>query len=508
MRKLVYVVDSSFKPSTLKALYQHSLTLLTDLYQLSMAYGYWSSGAVHKQAVFQLFFRQNPFHGGYAVAAGTQAVIEYIRDFRFTEDDLEYVRTLCGVDGKRLFTEDFLAYLRDTPLSITVDGVEEGRVVFAHEPLIRIQGPLIQCQLLETPLLNLMNFPTLIATKASRICAAAKGEPVLEFGLRRAQGIDGGLSASRAAYIGGCDGTSNVLAGKLYGIPVKGTHAHSWVMSFDDEATSFKEFAKAMPGNCIFLVDTYDTKQGVANAIEAGRYLKSIGRRLYGIRLDSGDLAWLSLEARKDLDQAGFRDTFIVASNDLDEHVITSLKAQGAAIGVWGVGTKLVTGFDEPALGGVYKMVALRDSEAGEWRYKMKLSEQLAKITTPGIQQVRRFSVGDEFIADMIFDQLTPQTGKTTVIVDPSDMTRRKQIPVDATNEDLLVPLFRDGKCVYHHGSDLNAARTRLKNDLSQFHEGIRRLANPHSYPVGLERGLHDRKAKMILDLRGFKEEP
>lgn len=474
-----------------------------------MAYGYWASGSAHKEAVFQLYFRHNPFHGGYAVAAGVHAAIEYIRDFRFTADDLNYVRTLTGVDGERLFPEDFLVYLRDTPLSISVDGVEEGRVVFAHEPLIRIQGPIIQCQLLETALLNLINFPTLIATKASRICAAASGEPVLEFGLRRAQGIDGGLTASRAAYIGGCEGTSNVLAGKLYGIPVKGTHAHSWVMSFDDETTSFMAFAKAMPGNCIFLVDTYNTKQGVAHAIEAGRYLKSIGRKLYGIRLDSGDLAWLSREARKDLDHAGFHDAFIVASNDLDEHLITSLKAQGATIGVWGVGTKLVTGFDEPALGGVYKMVALRDSRSSQWRYKMKLSEQLAKISTPGIQQVRRFTVGGEFIADMIYDEQTPlQAGKTPLIVDPTDMTRRKQIPVEATCEDLLVPLFREGQCVYHDGTDLHAARARLKSDLNKFHEGIRRLANPHSYPVGLERGLYDRKAEMILDLRGFKEEP
>ena len=500
------MIDSSFKPADLKSLYRHPLTLLTDLYQLSMAYGYWASGSAHKEAVFQLYFRHNPFHSGYTVAAGIQAAVEYIRDFQFGDEDLDYIRTLTGVDGQRLFADEFLAYLRDTPLSVSVDGMEEGRVAFANEPLIRIQGPIIQCQLLETPLLNLINFPTLIATKAARICAAAKGEPVLEFGLRRAQGIDGGLTASRAAYIGGCDGTSNVLAGKLYGIPVKGTHAHSWVMSFDDEKTSFMEFAKAMPGNCIFLVDTYNTKQGITHAIEAGRYLNSIGRKLYGIRLDSGDLAWLSREARKELDLAGFQDTFIVASNDLDEHLITSLKAQGATIGVWGVGTKLVTGFDEPALGGVYKMVALRDSSTSEWSYKMKLSEQLAKITTPGIQQVRRFSVGGEFIADMIYDQL--QVSQTTVIVDPSDMTRRKQIPVEATSEDLLVPLFRNGQCVYEKGTDLDAARARLNSDLSKFHEGIRRLANPHSYPVGLERGLYERKAKMILDLRGFKEEP
>ncbi len=494
----------SFKAASLSEIYRLPLVLLTDLYQLSMAYGYWASGAGNKEAVFQLYFRRNPFESGFAVAAGLQAAIDFIRDFRWSDEDLNYLRELRGADGGHLVSEEFILYLKNTPLSVTVDAVEEGRVVFAHEPLIRIRGPLIQCQLLETPLLNLINFPSLIATKAARICAAAQGQPVLEFGLRRAQGIDGGLTASRAAYIGGCEATSNLLAGKLYNIPVRGTHAHSWVMSFDTEILAFMEFAKAMPGNCVFLVDTYDTKHGVQHAIETGRYLRSIGKKLYGIRLDSGDLAWLSREARKELDAAGFPETVIVASNDLDEHLIVSLKSQGAPIGVWGVGTKLVTGFDEPALGGVYKMVAIRDNSASPWQYKMKLSEQLAKITTPGIQQVRRFSMGSEFIGDMIYDELEPPTEKSVTMVDPSDMTRRKQMPAEATYEELLVPIFKDGVCVYEQGTDLVAARARLKSDLVKFHEGIKRLTLPHRYPVGLEKGLYDRKSKMIMDLRGF----
>lgn len=504
MKAPFLMVDSPFKPVALGDLYRHSLALLTDFYQLSMAYGYWTSASAHKETVFQIYFRSQPFDGGYAIAAGLQSAIEFIQNFRWSDDDLDYLRSLRDGDMP-LFAEGFITYLRDTPMTVSVDAVEEGRVVFAQEPLLRVRGPIILCQLLETPLLNLINFPTLIATKASRICAAARGEPVLEFGLRRAQGIDGALTASRASYIGGASATSNVLAGKIYNIPVKGTHAHSWVMSFDDELTSFMEFAKAMPGNCIFLVDTYNTKQGVAHAIEAGKYLRSIGRKMLGIRLDSGDLAWLSQEARRDLDAAGFHDAVIVASNDLDEHLITSLKAQGAPISVWGVGTKLVTAFDEPALGGVYKMVAIRDDAGSEWQYKMKLSEQIAKITTPGVQQIRRFSRDGEFIGDMLFDELVAK--QSLVMVDPSDMTRRKQFPSDASYEDLLRPIFRDGQCVYQPKT-LQEIRERVVQDLSRCHEGIKRLAHPHSYPVGLEKGLFDRKAKMILELRGFKEHP
>jgi len=305
------------------------LGLLTDLYQLTMAYGYWQSGRADQQAVFHWFFRNNPFEGGFVVTAGLSLVLDYIRDFQFQSDDIEYLKTLVGEDGEALFDDAFLDYLANLKLSVDVDAMPEGTVAFPHQPLLRIRGPILQCQLLETALLNLLNFQTLLATKSARICRAAGDDSVLEFGLRRAQGIDGGLSASRAAYIGGCAATSNVLAGKIYGIPVKGTHAHSWIMSFDNELEAFRTYADAMPNNCVFLVDTFDTLEGVRKAVEIGKYLREKGHSLLGIRLDSGDLAWLSIEARKILDDGGFADAKIVASNDLDEHLIESLKHQG-----------------------------------------------------------------------------------------------------------------------------------------------------------------------------------
>ena len=488
----------------LHEIYRPSLTLLTDLYQVSMAYSYWCAGIHEREAMFQLYFRKNPFGSGFAVACGLETAAEYIADFKWRDDDLEYLATLRGADDQPLVSQDFLEYLRRTELSVSLDAVEEGRVVFAHEPLVRVRGPLLQCQLLETPLLNLVNFPTLIATKAARVCVAAAGDPVLEFGLRRAQGVDGGLTASRAAYIGGVAATSNLMAGKHYGIPVRGTHAHSWVMSFDDELESFLAFAKAMPGNAVFLVDTYNTLTGIDNAIKAGQWMRSNGHNMIGIRLDSGDLADLAREARKRLDAAGFKDAMIVASNDLDEHLIASLKAQGAPIGVWGVGTKLVTGFDDPALGGVYKMVAIRGDDGNAWQYKLKVSEQLAKITTPGMQQVRRFMDGQRFMGDMIFDELAPPEIHSMTIVDPLDMTRRKQIAAGTAYEDLLVPIFSEGRLVYQ-SKGIEAARARLQVDLSKLPEGIKRQTFPHTYPVGLERSLFEKKSKMILELRGFE---
>ncbi|HTV17340.1 MAG TPA: nicotinate phosphoribosyltransferase, partial [Polyangiaceae bacterium] len=330
--------------------------LLTDLYQLTMASGYFRSGRARDEAVFHLFFRTHPFGGSYAIAAGLEAVVELVEGFRFGADDVEYLASLADDGGGPLFAADFLDYLRALRLRVDIDAVPEGSLVFAHEPLVRVRGRLLEAQLLETALLNRVNFQTLIATKATRVCQAAAGQPVLEFGLRRAQGVDGGLSASRAAYIGGCVATSNVLAGKQYGIPVRGTHSHSWVMSFDTELEAFEAYADAMPDNCLFLVDTFDTLEGVQNAIRVGQRLRLRNKRLRGIRLDSGDLAWLSIQARRMLDGAGFSDAVIVGSNDLDERVIESLRHQGAAISVWGVGTRLVTAYDEPALGGVYKL--------------------------------------------------------------------------------------------------------------------------------------------------------
>jgi nicotinate phosphoribosyltransferase len=490
-------------PNSIRDIYRPSLSLLTDLYQITMAYGYWKTGSQNKQAMFQMFFRQLPFDGGFAIAAGLEALIDYVDGFTWSSEDLEFISSLKGNDGRPIVCNDFIRYLKTTPLRVSIDAVEEGCLVFPHEPLVRVTGPLLQCQLLETSLLNLMNFPTLIATKAARICLAAQGDRVLEFGLRRAQGVDGGVTASRSAFIGGVDGTSNLLAGYLYDIPVGGTHAHSWVMSFDSELEAFTKFASSMPGNSIFLVDTYNTIDGVKNAIKAGQWLKNNGHKLYGIRLDSGDLGYLSKQARLLLDDAGFEDTDIVGSNDLDEVQIANLKSAGAKISVWGVGTKLVTAHDSPALGGVYKLVAIRDDDSKAWRYKLKLSDQISKITTPGRQQIRRFMLNGEYAADMIFDELSPPSNGDVTIVDPADMTRRKKIISGTPYEDLLRPVVVEGKRVYD-GGGVHRARQRCSDELSRLNESIKRIANPHSYPAGLELSLHERKAKMILELKGF----
>ena len=451
--------------------------------------------------MFNLYFRQNPFGGGFSVACGLARVLEFVERFRYDDDDLAYLGGLAGNDGRQLFDPAFLGTLQGLKLACDVDAMPEGTLVFPGEPLLRVRGPIIHAQLLETPLLNFVNFETLIATKAARICLAAGGEPVLEFGLRRAQGVDGGLAASRAAYVGGCAATSNVLAGRLYGIPVKGTHAHSWVMSFDSEEDAFAAYAEAMPNNSVFLVDTYDTLAGVRQAARVGGWLRERGHELGGIRLDSGDLAYLSREARRILDDAGFPEATIVASNDLDEHVIASLKQQGAAIGVWGVGTRLVTGHDQPALGGVYKLAAVR--EPGQpWQHKVKLSEQAQKISNPGIQQVRRFRGAEGFVGDVIYDE---ERGipAGAAMVDPKDLTRRKRLPLAPQWTDLLVPVVRSGQVVYAPPA-LQNVRRHAQEQLASFHGGIKRVMNPHQYPVGLEEGLFDLKTRLILGLRGF----
>jgi nicotinate phosphoribosyltransferase len=480
-------------------IYGESLALLTDLYQLTMAQGYWKAGAAETEAVFHLSFRRNPFRGGFSVACGLGYAVELLQRLRFTEDDVRYLAGLEGNDGKAIFEPAFLDHLRSLRLTCDIDAVPEGTVVFPHEPLLRVRGSILEGQLLETPLLNVINFQTLIATKAARVCLAARGDSVLEFGLRRAQGLDGGLAASRAAHVGGCDATSNVLAGKLFGIPVRGTHAHSWVLCFDDEPAAFQAYAEAMPNNCVFLVDTYDTLEGVRNAIAAGKRLRERGHELGGIRLDSGDLAYLSIEARRMLDAAGFPDAVIIASNDLDEHTIESLKGEGAAIGVWGVGTRLATGYDEPAMGGVYKLSAVR--RRGEpWRHKVKLSEQAIKTSSPGVQQVRRFEKNGEPTADVIFDESRPLVGDV-VVVDPMDATRRKRIAAGTPFKDLLVPIFRAGRLVGELAT-IGEARLRAKEQLARFHGGIKRILNPHQYPVGLELGLHELKMDLISKAR------
>lgn len=508
--------------SSLGTLYRHGLALLTDLYQLTMAHGYWKLGMTDREASFHLHFRSAPFGGGYAIACGLARAVEFIDRLRFDDGDLAYLRTIRGNDGHPIFEPRFLEYLGDLRFTVDVDAVPEGTAVFPHEPLVRVTGPILQGQLLETPLLNLINFPTLVATKAARVAWAAGGDAVLEFGLRRSQGIDGGITASRAAYLGGCSATSNVLAGKLYGIPVAGTHAHSWVLCFESELESFDAYAEAMPNNCVFLVDTYDTLAGVRNAVQVGKRLRTRGHRLVGIRLDSGDLAYLSAEARRLLDEAGLRDAAIVASNDLNEDVIASIKAQGGKIAVWGVGTHLATSYDQPALGGVYKLSAIREARPGPdetgasarpggasrwdgWRLKVKVSEQAVKASTPGILQVRRYRGADgSFVADMIYDEAVlgpPADGETALVVDPKDPTRTKAIPPGTPHEALLVPIFRGGELVYDAPS-IEDARRRVAEQLRGLHPAIKRLLNPHEYPAGLERRLHDRKIELLLEAR------
>ena len=493
-------------------LYKPSLALLTDLYQLTMCQGYYHSGIAHHEAVFHVTFRKNPFKGGYTLACGMATVAELLKNFKFAEDDIAYLATLRGNDNKELFDPKFLKWLARMEFACDIHTVHDGCVVFPHEPLVRVQGPLYQCQLIETLLLNTINFESLIATKAARICQAAQGEPVLEFGLRRAQGIDGALSASRAAYIGGCSATSNVLAGKMFGIPVKGTHAHSWIMCFDDESVAFEEYANAMPNNCVFLVDTYDTLEGVKKAIEAGKWMRGLGHKMVGIRLDSGDLAYLSIAARKLLDDAGFSDAVIVASNDLDEHIIESLKAQGAPIGVWGVGTKLITAYDQPALGGVYKLSALRAHPREAWQYKVKLSEQIEKTSTPGILQVVRVYKANQAYADIIYSKDDPPMvfldEDDVTIIDIFDSTRRKTIQHHDfdTSYELLQPLFEKGKLISkHYVTNPEFIREQAARSLSKFDGGVKRFVNPHNYPVGLEQNLYEKKQALIMKLRGHE---
>jgi len=463
------------------ALYSPSLALLTDLYQLTMAHGYWTLGLAEREAVFHLTFRTCPFGGQYAIAAGLEAAADLLANLAFDADDLAFLATLTGNDGEPLFAPAFLTYLGELDWRLEVDGIPEGTAVFPHQPLLRVRGPLLQTQLVETALLNIINFSTLIATKAARVCAAAQGDPVLEFGLRRAQGIDGGLTASRAAYIGGCAGTSNVLAARLYGIPVKGTHAHSWVMCFPTEEEAFEAYAQAMPNNCVFLVDTYDTVQGVHAAVAQGKKLRARGHEMMGVRLDSGDLGALGKEARRILDEGGFPDAVVVASNDLDEHRITALKAAGAPIGLWGVGTRLVTAKDQPALGGVYKLAAIRD-EHGAWQDRIKLSDTPIKISNPGIQQVlRRMDAHGRFVGDVLVD-----------VRDPAPAP-----PPGTTQAPLLVPVLR-GRDLACELPTVHAIRARTAAQLAALPEPCKALTAPAPYPTELSAPLLARKRALL----------
>ncbi|MFI5258045.1 MAG: nicotinate phosphoribosyltransferase [Candidatus Limnocylindrales bacterium] len=486
--------------SRVSDLYRTSLATLTDLYELTMGAGYEKAGVAESESVFSLSFRTLPFGGGYAVAAGLDDALAILENLRFDSDDIEYLRSLRGAGQEPLFSEGFLRGLGALEFSCDVDAIPEGTVVFANEPLLRVRGPLLQAQLVESVLLTVIGFQTLVATKAARVVEAAGG-PVLEFGLRRAQGLDGAISAARAAYIGGVDATSNVLAGRLFGIPIRGTHAHSWVQVFDDEQLAFDTYADAQPGNVTLLVDTYDSLTGVAHAIETGRRLEARGGKLAGIRLDSGDLAYLSTEARRMLDDAGFAETKIVASNDLDEYTIASLREQGARIDIWGVGTRLDTCFDQPALGAIYKLTAICDRDGG-WRYPVKLSEHSAKISIPGVLGVRRYvDPSGRFRADMIYDEDLPAPPEGDVIVDPADALHMRALDATWQPEELVLPAMRSGRRLAP-APPLGEIRARAHAQVGSLHPAIRRLLNPHTYPVGLERALHERRVQLVLERR------
>jgi nicotinate phosphoribosyltransferase len=464
-----------------------------------MAYGYWKQGLADREAVFHLFFRKRPFNGGFAIAAGLELALDFVRHFHYSASDMAYLEQLKGGDGAPLFEAPFLDYLSRLSLSCDIDAMPEGTAVFPYEPMVRVRGPLLQAQLLESPLLNLINFQTLIATKAARICDAAGSDPVVEFGLRRAPGIDGALSASRAAFIGGCVASSNMLAGKIYKIPVQGTHAHSWIMACDDEEASFEAFAEALPHQCIFLVDTYDSIKGVKKALNVARKMRARGVEMVGVRLDSGDLAHLSIQIRSMLDEGGFPEAKIMASNELDETIIRDLKQQGARVNVWGVGTNLVTGKDQPALDGVYKLSAIRGPDH-EWRYKLKVSEQLIKVTNPGIHQVRRYFNCGGNVADLIYDVNTPLLLEP-ISIDPLDPTRRQSLGGPLLHQDLLVPVARRGEIVYSTPS-IQSIQAYAKAQLSLFHPATRRFLYPQPYFVGLEQSLYEMKLHL---LRGIK---
>ena len=477
--------------------------MLTDLYQLTMAQGYWESGQGEMQACFHMYFRDYPFKGGFAVASGMAQLADLVDAFSFTDDDASYLASLDAPGGGKLFKPEFLERLRTFKLDVDIDAVAEGTVVFPHEPLVRVTGPIMDCQLLETALLNCVNFETLVATKAARVCLAAEA-PVAEFGLRRAQGPAGGVWASRAAVVGGCASTSNVLAGQMFGVPVSGTHAHSWVMSFSDELTAFRAYAAAFPNNCVLLVDTYDVEQGLRNAITVGLEMRERGDRLSGVRIDSGDLSWLAKMARSMLDEAGLDDCGIVLSNDLDEYAIQSIRDEGAQVTSWGVGTKLACAYDQPTLGGVYKLSATRAPGEDAWCDRLKISESVAKLTTPGVLDVRRYFHDDGRLAgDMVFD-IHAGADEREIIVDPLDDLRQKRL-AGKRFETLLKPLARAGATVLDVDlRDALAARNRARAGLATLDESQKRMLNPHTYPVGLEYGLFERRRDLVARLRGI----
>jgi len=469
--------------------------MLTDLYQLTMMQGYLTNGCRDKEAVFDVFFRNLPFKGGYVLAAGLEQVVEYIENLTFKEEDLAYLKSLD------LFQEEFIEELRNFRFTGDVDAIPEGTPVFPFEPLIRVKGRIMETQLLEPAILNLVNFESLIATKASRVVTAANGGPVMEFGLRRAQGPDAGVLGARASFIGGCQSTSNVLAGRRFGIPVSGTQAHSWIQCFPSELEAFRAYARTFPDKCLLLVDTYNVlKSGVPNAIKVGLELEAKGYHFQGIRLDSGDLTYLSRASRRMLDDAGLKKAIIVASNDLDEQTIFDIRAQGAAIDAWGVGTNLITSKDSPSLGGVYKLAA--EGEKDVFHPRLKVSENIAKITNPGIKKVVRFyDRAGKAVADLIaLDNEVFEEGKPLTIFDPVQTWKRKTFENFRTRE-LLIPVFRGGKRVYDLPR-LKDVQDYAKTELDTFWDEVKRLTNPHKYTVDLSSNLFELKQQLLSTIQ------
>jgi nicotinate phosphoribosyltransferase len=472
----------------------YTRSLLTDLYELTMAAAYLEQGKSADTATFDLYFRRNPFNGGYAVAAGLEDAIRAVMDVKFGDDDIRFLRAMKSSTGAPLFRDAFLQSLEDFRFSGNIRAVPEGTVVFPNEPLLQVSGTLIECQMVETILLCHINFQTLIATKAARIWEAANHSSVIEFGLRRAQGPDGALSACRAAFIGGVDATSNVLGAALLRMPAKGTHAHSWIQSFGSELDAFSAYARSFPDDCILLVDTYDTlKSGVPNAIRVAKELEVRGHRLAGVRIDSGDLAFLSRRARQLFDQENLPYVKIVASNELDEYIISDIIAQGGKVDVWGVGTNLVTGSGAggAALGGVYKMVEHNG------RPKIKLSANPEKMTNPGVKKIVRVYDADGLMeADALAADSEDLTTSGILIVDPNNPLRRKKLD-SAQRTELLNPIIEAGRIVYQFPS-IDRIRDHRKKDLSRLHESHKRLHNPHEYKVGLTHALWRQKENMI----------
>jgi nicotinate phosphoribosyltransferase len=469
-----------------------NLTLLTDMYELTMVGGYLSNGKENQRANFDYFFRKIPDEGGYCIAAGLEQLIDYIKNIHFNSEDLAYL------DSLGVFPETFFPYLKKFRFTGDLYAVPEGTVVFPHEPIIRVTAPLPEAQFIESALLNIMNFQTLIATKASRVCTAAEGDPVIEFGLRRAHGPDAAIGAARAAFIGGAQGTSNVMAGKSFDIPVRGTVAHSWVESFPSELEAFRAYCQVYPKDCLLLVDTYDTlKSGVPNAIKVGKELRAQGKgELKGIRLDSGDLAYLSKEARKMLDQEGFEGVRIFASSDLDEWIIESIKNQGGRIDTWGVGTRLVTAYSTPALGGVYKLTAIEEN--GRMLPKIKLSDNPEKVTNPGLKKVIRFfdesnlMRGDVMFLEEEVLEAKPIKGYHSTIPHVS-----KVYPPQFSRRELMVTIFKEGRLVYPLPS-LKEIQENSRRNLEQLGFEFKRFKNPHIYHVSLSRQLMKIKGDLL----------